>query len=66
MGAAPGSGWEEGEFEFKLVFEEDPPQRRSQGSSPARAAEPESAAAGEESDTALLQLDSSSTISSLG
>ncbi|KAF6728056.1 Nuclear factor of activated T-cells, cytoplasmic 4 [Oryzias melastigma] len=65
MGAAPGSGWEEGEFEFKLVFEEDPPQRRSQGSSPARAAEPESAAAGEESDTALLQLDSSSTISSL-
>lgn len=24
MGAAPGSGWEEGEFEFKLVFEEDP------------------------------------------
>ncbi|XP_061654640.1 nuclear factor of activated T-cells, cytoplasmic 4 isoform X1 [Phyllopteryx taeniolatus] len=23
MGAAPGSGWEEGEFEFKLVFEED-------------------------------------------
>uniref|UniRef100_H2LCP7 Nuclear factor of activated T cells 4 n=1 Tax=Oryzias latipes TaxID=8090 RepID=H2LCP7_ORYLA len=36
MGAAPGSGWEEGEFEFKLVFEEDPPQRRSQGSSPAQ------------------------------
>uniref|UniRef100_A0A3Q3LAM3 Nuclear factor of activated T cells 4 n=1 Tax=Labrus bergylta TaxID=56723 RepID=A0A3Q3LAM3_9LABR len=29
MGAAPGSGWEEGEFEFKLVFEEDPPLRQS-------------------------------------
>uniref|UniRef100_A0A3B4X320 Nuclear factor of activated T cells 4 n=1 Tax=Seriola lalandi dorsalis TaxID=1841481 RepID=A0A3B4X320_SERLL len=29
MGAAPGSGWEEGEFEFKLVFEEDPPPRQS-------------------------------------
>ncbi|XP_029380914.1 nuclear factor of activated T-cells, cytoplasmic 4 isoform X2 [Echeneis naucrates] len=28
MGAAPG--WEEGEFEFKLVFEEDPPPRQSQ------------------------------------
>ncbi|XP_016316568.1 nuclear factor of activated T-cells, cytoplasmic 4-like isoform X1 [Sinocyclocheilus anshuiensis] len=27
MGAAPGSGWEEGEFEFKLVFEEDPPRQ---------------------------------------
>ncbi|XP_026876668.2 nuclear factor of activated T-cells, cytoplasmic 4 [Electrophorus electricus] len=27
MGAAPGSGWEEGEFEFKLVFEEDPPSQ---------------------------------------
>uniref|UniRef100_A0A3Q3B4Y1 Nuclear factor of activated T cells 4 n=1 Tax=Kryptolebias marmoratus TaxID=37003 RepID=A0A3Q3B4Y1_KRYMA len=26
MGAAPGSGWEDGEFEFKLVFEEDPPE----------------------------------------
>uniref|UniRef100_A0A3B3UYL5 Nuclear factor of activated T cells 4 n=1 Tax=Poecilia latipinna TaxID=48699 RepID=A0A3B3UYL5_9TELE len=35
MGAAPGSGWEEGEFEFKLVFEEDPPQRQIQGPSPA-------------------------------
>ncbi|TRY98928.1 hypothetical protein DNTS_016985 [Danionella cerebrum] len=27
MGAAPGSRWEEGEFEFKLVFEEDPPHQ---------------------------------------
>lgn len=27
MGAAPGSGWEEGEFEFKLLFEEDPPRQ---------------------------------------
>lgn len=59
MGAAPGSGWEEGEFEFKLVFEEDPPQRQIQGASPARTAEPESSVAGEEeSDGALLRLDS--------
>ncbi|KAM6948779.1 nuclear factor of activated T-cells, cytoplasmic 4-like isoform 2-T2 [Aplochiton taeniatus] len=27
MGAAPGAGWEEGEFEFKLVFEEEPPHQ---------------------------------------
>ncbi|KAM4551373.1 nuclear factor of activated T-cells, cytoplasmic 4 isoform 2-T2 [Odontesthes bonariensis] len=59
MGAAPGSGWEEGEFEFKLVFEEDPPQRQSQGPSPVRTAEPESTGAGEESEGTLLQLDSS-------
>ncbi|XP_014822945.1 PREDICTED: nuclear factor of activated T-cells, cytoplasmic 4-like [Poecilia mexicana] len=60
MGAAPGSGWEEGEFEFKLVFEEDPPQRQIQGPSPARTAEPESSVGGEEeSDGALLRLDSS-------
>lgn len=65
MGAAPGSGWEEGEFEFKLVFEEDPPSRQSQGPSPVRTTEPESSAAGEESEGALLQLDSSSS-SSLG
>ncbi|KAM4728939.1 nuclear factor of activated T-cells, cytoplasmic 4 [Anableps anableps] len=59
MGAAPGSGWEEGEFEFKLVFEEDPPERQIQGPSPARTAEPESSVAGEEeSDGALLRLDS--------
>ncbi|KAK5605017.1 hypothetical protein CRENBAI_002321 [Crenichthys baileyi] len=59
MGAAPGSGWEEGEFEFKLVFEEDPPQRQIQGPSPAHTAEPESSVAGEEeSDGALLRLDS--------
>ncbi|XP_003447556.1 nuclear factor of activated T-cells, cytoplasmic 4 isoform X1 [Oreochromis niloticus] len=63
MGAAPGSGWEEGEFEFKLVFEEDPPSRQSQGPSPARTAEAESSAAGEESEGALLQLDSSSSSS---
>ncbi|XP_041849092.1 nuclear factor of activated T-cells, cytoplasmic 4 [Melanotaenia boesemani] len=59
MGAAPGSGWEEGEFEFKLVFEEDPPQRQSQGPSPVRTVDPENAVAGEESEVALLQLDSS-------
>ncbi|XP_072220068.1 nuclear factor of activated T-cells, cytoplasmic 4 isoform X2 [Leuresthes tenuis] len=59
MGAAPGSGWEEGEFEFKLVFEEDPPQRQSQGPSPVRTAEPENTVAGEESEGTLLQLDSS-------
>ena len=34
MGAAPGPGWEEGEFEFKLVFEEDPPRPLHQGPSP--------------------------------
>lgn len=65
MGAAPGSGWEEGEFEFKLVFEEDPPQRQSQGPSPALTAKPESSVPGEESEIALLHLDSSSS-SSLG
>ncbi|GLD52870.1 nuclear factor of activated T-cells, cytoplasmic 4 [Lates japonicus] len=59
MGAAPGSGWEEGEFEFKLVFEEDPPPRQSQGPSPVRTAEPESSGPGEESEGALLHLDSS-------
>lgn len=66
MGAAPGSGWEEGEFEFKLVFEEDPPQRQSQGPSPVRAAEPESSVPGEESEVDLLHLDSSGSSSSLG
>ncbi|KAF3698671.1 Nuclear factor of activated T-cells, cytoplasmic 4 [Channa argus] len=65
MGAAPGSGWEEGEFEFKLVFEEDPPQRQSQGPSPVRTAEPESCVPGEESEGALLHLDSPSSSSSL-
>lgn len=64
MGAAPGSGWEEGEFEFKLVFEEDPPSRQSQRPSPVRTAEPESTVPGEESECALLHLESSS--SSLG
>ncbi|CAN9503022.1 unnamed protein product [Ophioblennius macclurei] len=64
MGAAPGPGWEEGEFEFKLVFEEDPPPRQShQGPSPVRMAEPDTSVAGEESESApLLQhLDSSAT-----
>ncbi|XP_028988533.1 nuclear factor of activated T-cells, cytoplasmic 4 [Betta splendens] len=59
MGAAPGSAWEEGEFEFKLVFEEDPPQRRSQGPSPVRAAEPQGSGTGEESEVALLHLEPS-------
>ncbi|TKS79453.1 Nuclear factor of activated T-cells, cytoplasmic 4 [Collichthys lucidus] len=64
MGAAPGSGWEEGEFEFKLVFEEDPPPRQSQGPSPVRTAEPESSVPGEESEGALLHLDLSNNSSS--
>ncbi|XP_068604703.1 nuclear factor of activated T-cells, cytoplasmic 4 [Brachionichthys hirsutus] len=53
MGAAPGPGWEEGEFEFKLVFEEDPPPRQSQGPSPVRTAEPESPVPAEESGGSL-------------
>ncbi|XP_034021270.1 nuclear factor of activated T-cells, cytoplasmic 4, partial [Thalassophryne amazonica] len=40
MGAAPGSGWEEGEFEFKLVFEED-----QRGPNPVPAADTESSGA---------------------
>lgn len=64
MGAAPGSGWEEGEFEFKLVFEEDPP-RQSQGPSPVRTVEPETSVPGDESEVALLNLDPSNS-SSLG
>ena len=68
MGAAPGSGWEEGEFEFKLVFGEDPPPRQSQqGPSPVRAAEPECSIPGEESEGALLHLEPpNSSSSSLG
>uniref|UniRef100_A0A3P8X2L2 Nuclear factor of activated T cells 4 n=1 Tax=Cynoglossus semilaevis TaxID=244447 RepID=A0A3P8X2L2_CYNSE len=42
MGAAPGPGWEEGEFEFKLVFEEDPPPRQNRGPEPVRTVEQES------------------------
>ncbi|KAM4605616.1 nuclear factor of activated T-cells, cytoplasmic 4 [Polymixia lowei] len=61
MGAAPGSGWEEGEFEFKLVFEEDPP-RQLQGPSPLRTAEPESTAAGERTEGALSHLESNSNV----
>ncbi|KAF7644656.1 hypothetical protein LDENG_00218130, partial [Lucifuga dentata] len=60
MGAAPGPGWEEGEFEFKLVFEEDPP-RQSQGTTPARTAESESSVPGEKSEGAPLHLDSSTS-----
>nr|XP_020441785.1 nuclear factor of activated T-cells, cytoplasmic 4-like [Monopterus albus] len=63
MGAAPGSGWEEGEFEFKLVFEEDPPQRQSQGPSPVRTAGLESSVPGDESEGSLLHLDSPSSSS---
>ncbi|KAM7379701.1 hypothetical protein PAMP_005235 [Pampus punctatissimus] len=60
MGAATGTGWEEGEFEFKLVFEEEPP-RQNQGPSPVRTVEPESSVPGEESEVALLHLDSSNS-----
>ncbi|XP_040027867.2 nuclear factor of activated T-cells, cytoplasmic 4 isoform X1 [Gasterosteus aculeatus] len=61
MGAAPGSGWEEGEFEFKLVFEEDPLPRHSHRPSPARTAEPRSSVPGEESEGAPLRLEPSSS-----
>lgn len=60
MGAAPGAGWEEGEFEFKLVFEEE-----SQGPSPVRTTEPENSEPVEENEGALSQLDPSNS-SSLG
>ncbi|KAM9844819.1 nuclear factor of activated T-cells, cytoplasmic 4 [Aulostomus maculatus] len=57
MGAAPGSGWEEGEFEFKLVFEEDPP-RQNRGPSPVRSTtKTESSVPGEESEGSPLHLD---------
>lgn len=53
MGAAPGAGWDEGEFEFKLVFEEE-----SQGPSPARTSESENSGSAEKppdrSDTSNL------------
>ncbi|XP_068197338.1 nuclear factor of activated T-cells, cytoplasmic 4 isoform X2 [Antennarius striatus] len=66
MGAAPGPGWEEGEFEFKLVFdEEDPPPRQSQGPSPVRTAEPESCVPAEESEGPLLHPDPPNDSSSL-
>lgn len=57
MGAAPGSGWEEGEFEFKLVFEED---HQNQRPTPVRAAEQESSVPGEECEGAPLHLEPSS------
>ncbi|XP_028296614.1 nuclear factor of activated T-cells, cytoplasmic 4-like [Gouania willdenowi] len=60
MGAAPGSGWEEGEFEFKLVFEEDPP-RQSDRPSAVRTAEPGAAGPGEEAEGIPLILDCSSS-----
>lgn len=52
MGAAPGAGWDEGEFEFKLVFEEE-----SQGPSPVRTSEPESSGSAEKNEAPLLALD---------
>lgn len=60
MGAAPGAGWDEGEFEFKLVFEEE-----SQGPSPVPASEPENSGSAEKNETILLSLDYSDT-SNLG
>ncbi|XP_054622846.1 nuclear factor of activated T-cells, cytoplasmic 4 [Dunckerocampus dactyliophorus] len=47
MGAAPGSGWEEGEFEFKLVFEEDQP-RPGRGTPPVQSSMPEKGSVGPE------------------
>lgn len=60
MGAAPGAGWDEGEFEFKLVFEEE-----SQGPSPVRTSEPENSGSAEKNEAPLLPLDCSDT-SNLG
>lgn len=65
MGAAAGAGWEEGEFEFKLVFEEDPQPQQSQGPSPVRTSEPESCVPAEESEGALLHLEPSNGSSSI-
>lgn len=56
MGAAPGAGWDEGEFEFKLVFEEE-----SQGPSPVRTSEPENSGSAEKNEATLLPLDCSDT-----
>ena len=60
MGAAPGSGWEEGEFEFKLVFEEDP-TRQLRGPSPLCNADQEHTIVGERTESALSLLESSNT-----
>ncbi|XP_011617868.1 nuclear factor of activated T-cells, cytoplasmic 4 isoform X3 [Takifugu rubripes] len=49
MGAAPGAGWDEGEFEFKLVFEEE-----SQGPSPVRTSEPDNSGNPEKNEDTLL------------
>ncbi|KAM9458636.1 nuclear factor of activated T-cells, cytoplasmic 4 isoform 2-T2 [Salvelinus alpinus] len=64
MGAAPGSGWEEGEFEFKLVFEEDP-TRQLRGPSPLCNADQEHTIVGETAESALSLLESSNTDSHL-
>nr|XP_046177591.1 nuclear factor of activated T-cells, cytoplasmic 4 [Oncorhynchus gorbuscha] len=64
MGAAPGSGWEEGEFEFKLVFEEDP-TRQLRGPSPLCNADQEHTIVGERTESALSLLESSNTESHL-
>lgn len=52
MGAAPGSGWEEGEFEFKLVFEED---QQNQRPAPVCAAGEQRSGPGEESEGGTLR-----------
>lgn len=52
MGAAPGSGWEEGEFEFKLVFEED---QQNQRPAPVCAAGEQRSGPGEESEGGPLR-----------
>lgn len=52
MGAAPGAGWDEGEFEFKLVFEEE-----SQGPSPVRTSEADSSGSADKNEAALLPPD---------
>lgn len=56
MGAAPGSGWEEGEFEFKLVFEED----QTRGPSPLRNADRDPSSVGERTERAPAHLETSS------
>lgn len=60
MGAAPGAGWDEGEFEFKLVFEEE-----SQGPSPVRTSEPDSSGSSGSAEKNEATLDRSHT-SNLG
>ncbi|XP_041946322.1 nuclear factor of activated T-cells, cytoplasmic 4 isoform X2 [Alosa sapidissima] len=57
MGAAPGSGWEEGEFEFKLVFEED----QTRGPSPLRNADRDPSSVGERTERAPAHLETSNS-----